>query len=146
MKDGYDISEFHLMLKLGLFRSGKVGNWGYISVCDNPLYLKRPLAEYQRQLYAEKQLGIGLYLHDLYLLQKDNIEGTYIMVISVCRTNLNCKEKIYVLKLLSNIPTADIKTAIMNGTLFKKRSSIIQRQSNRRSIDTSPINSIPRKH
>ena len=147
MKDNYTISEFQLMLKLGLFKSGKVGNWGYVSIYNNPLYLKKSLDEYWSQLYAKKQLGVGLYLQDLYLLQKDdNNRGIYIMVISVCRTSLNHKERVYALKLLSSHSIHDIKDAIMNSTLSKKQTLINQWQPNRRRIDTSPINSVSRKY
>jgi hypothetical protein len=148
MKDHYTIQEFYLMLKLGLFRNGKVGNWGYISSGDiNRCFLKRPLTEYQNRLYAKKQLGIGLYLLDLYLLEKaDNNRGTYIMIISVCRTTLSHKEKIYILRLAGIHPVANTKEAIISGSLSRKRKSIFARKPGKATFDASPLNSVPRKY
>lgn len=147
MKDHYTIQEFYLMLKLGLFKSGKVGNWGYVSINSNPLYLKKSIDKYQDQLYAKKQLGIGLYLLDLYLLERNNNnQGAYIMVVSVCRTTLNYKEKIYVLKLESIHNVADIKDAIVSGSLSRKRKSVFGRKSRKATFDASPLNSVRRKY
>ncbi|MFV0332166.1 MAG: hypothetical protein ACK5KL_20440 [Dysgonomonas sp.] len=147
MKDHYTIPEFYMMLKLGLFRSGKIGNWGYVSINKEPLYLKKTLCGYQNQPYAKKQLGIGLYLLDLYLLERNNNnQGTYMMVISVCRTSLDYKEKIYVLKLESIHNVADVKEAVLSGNLSRKRKSIFGRKSRKATFDASPINSVPRKY
>jgi hypothetical protein len=146
MKDHYTIQEFYLMLKLGLFRSGKVGNWGYISINKEPLYLKKPLEEYQNRLYAKKQLGIGLYLLDFYLLEKgaDN-RGVHMMVVSVCRT-LSDKERIYVLKLAGTHDATYLKEAVTNGNLSRKRKSVFRREPKKSTFDASPLNSVPRKH
>jgi hypothetical protein len=141
MKDDYTISEFHTLLKLNLFKSGKVWNWGYVSICDNPLYLKKPLTEYQNQSYAKKQLGIGLYLLDLYLLQND----LYVMIITVCRTDINHKEKIYALKLSSTLPVDAIKNAIQESVPYVS-SFTRKKTTTHRRIDTSPINSYTRKY
>ncbi|MDR1501097.1 MAG: hypothetical protein LBT43_01405 [Prevotella sp.] len=147
MKDHYTIQEFYLMLKLGLFRNGKVGNWGYISINKEPFYQKKSLEEYQVRLYAKEQLGIGLYLLDLYLLEKgNNNQGTYIMVISVCRAILDYKEKTYVLKLVSSHRTTNIRDAIITGSLSRKRKSVFGRKSRKATFDASPLNSVPRKY
>lgn len=120
MKDYYTISEFYLMLKLGFFKSGKVEDRGYFTSGEmNNIFLTKSLDQYQRQLYAKKQLAIGLYLLDFFLLKKESNFATYIFVISVCNTTLNNKEKIYVLKLSKASVDTDINTFI--DTLFSKQ-------------------------
>lgn len=147
MKDHYTISEFYLMLKLGLFRNGKVGNWGYLSVNRELLCLGKPPEEYRGQLYAKKQLGTGLYLLDLYLLEKGgNNRRVYMMVIAVCRTTLRHKEKIYVLKLTGIHNVAEIEEAVGSGSLSRKRKSVLRRKPGKAAFDSSPLNSVPRKH
>lgn len=141
MKDSYSIPEFYLLLKLGLFKGGKVGNWGHVSVCTNPLYLRKPLEEYQKQFYAKTQLGVGLYLQDLYLLQ----ENLYIMVVAVCRTSMKRKEKIYILKLYSNYPVEGMTKAIKESVLYKKPISIRTTKMQHRRVTGSPLNAFFRK-
>ena len=147
MKDHYTIQEFYLLLKLGIFRNGKVGNWGYVSSGSiNEFFLKKNQKEYRNQNYAKKQLGIGIYLLDLYQLEKQNNQGVFIMFIATCRTTLSQKEKIYRLRLTSVFLVNDVKLATEEGTLSRKRKSIFRKSPLRRRIDASPINSVRGQH
>lgn len=148
MKDDYTISELYLMLKLGLFKSGKITKRGYLSSGSiNERFLLKPLSEYAEQLYAQKQLAIGLYLLDSFVLTKNNNnQVTYILVMCVCRTNLNNKEKIYVLR-LSGIPSGTDIIALMSGEIvIRKRKSVFRKKPGKSFFDASPLNSVSRKH
>jgi hypothetical protein len=146
IKSYYDIQEFYLMLKLGLFNGGRVGNWGYVSCGNiNTCFLKKPLIEYQNQHFCRIQLAIGMYLSGMYLLENKN-KTTYILIISVCRAILGDKEKIYVLKLVSTHAPADLKDAVITGSLSRKRQSVYRRALRKAAFDGSPLNSLQRKH
>ncbi|NDV78485.1 hypothetical protein [Dysgonomonas sp. 511] len=143
MKDHYTIQEFYLLLKLDLFRGGKVGNWGYISQGNiNGCFLRKPFEDYENQSYAKAQLNIGLYLLDLYPISKHE----HIMVISVCRTTLSYKEKVYVLKLSGNYGFDETRTAIEDSSLSKRRRSVFRKKAGRARFDGSPLNAIERRH
>lgn len=145
MKGRYSISEFYLLLKLGIFRGGKVDGLGSVSCSDaNTAFLRKPLAEYQRKVYFKKQLGTGLYLLDLYPLEKRDNRGAHIMV--VCRTTLSYKEKIYVLKLTGTSNVSDIKATVENGTSARKRKPVFGRKKRKSTFDSSPLNSVRRKY
>lgn len=149
MKNFYTTSDFYLMLKLGLFRGGEVEKWGDISVLNNNniLFLKKNIEEYKNQLFAKRQLTNGLYLLDFYLHQRyTNNQSDYIVIISVCKTTLCNKDKIYVLKLSNSQTVENTINIIKNGDLPRKRRSLFRRKSNKRTFDSSPLNSIPRKH
>jgi len=148
MKTHYSIAEFYLLLKLGLFRGGNVGNWGYILNCNrSPIILRKSIDQYYKQLYAKKQLNTGLYLLDVYPSEKyGNNQGVYIVIISVCRTNLFNKEKIYILKLISPHNIADINILLNEEAIIKKRKSIFRKKPTRRIFDSRPLNSITRKY
>lgn len=148
VKDSYNIPELYRMLKLGLFKSGKITKRGYLSSGTiNECFLRKPLNEYNEQIYAKKQLAIGLYLLDLFQLAIDkNNKATYILVICVCRTNLNYKEKIYVLR-LSHIPLGTDIIALISGEIvIRKYKSVFRKKLGRSFFDASPLNSVSRKH
>lgn len=147
MKTPYTISEFYLLLKLGIFREGNVANWGYLSYNKIILpLLRKPVESYRNELY-KKQLGTGLYLLDIYLNNKNSSNlGEYILVISVSNMNIPSREKIYILKLTSQNDTQYLKTAITEGTLSRKRTSFFRKKLRRATFDSKPFNSIERKH
>ena len=116
MKKDYTIQEFYLLLKLGIFQSGKVGDWGYVSSDSSSLcILKKSVSEYENRPLTKKQLGVGLYLLDLYLLEKDKYRNTHIMVVSVYRATTG-QAKVYVLKLITGQKTEEVKTAITESS------------------------------
>ncbi len=147
MADHYTISDFYLLLKLGLFKGGKVGNWGYVSASNlNSYFLDRPISEYHNKPLIKKQLSIGLYLLNLYLLSQKGNQRTYIMIMSVCRTTLEKEEKIYVLSLTSTYPVDEMQTAIIEGNLSKRRKSVFRRKARKATFEAAPINSVSRKY
>lgn len=147
MKNHYTISEFYLLLKLGIFRGGNVANWGYISHDKGVLPLLRKLPETYRDELYKKQLGTGLYLLDIYLHNKYRSKlGEYILVISVSRMAIPGKEYTYILKLISEHDTHYLKTAVTKGILSRKRTSVFRKKPGRAIFDSKPFNSIERKH
>lgn len=170
MNNRYTITDFYLFLKLGLWKTGSVANWGSISNVlvyrkvnnsgfvslgnksltqrDSPLVTKRPVSYYQNLLYPKKQLGIGIYLLDFYLLAKNNYnkESNYMMVISTCRSNLENKEYIYYLKVTNYLDILNFKAAIDNQETAQKRTSLFRRSISYRRPDTSPLHSVRRKY
>lgn len=156
----YSISDFYLLLKLGLFRSGNVSGWGYLSVNGiRSCFLRKPPEAYTDNYRAKKQLGIGIYLLDLYLWQKSiNDRDTYILVISVNRNILSHNTKVYVLKLRSCneiTDTADIREAVEESAFSsfydsssssypdrrpRRRKSIFRKRPNKPGFDFSPLN------
>lgn len=147
MKTHYTIPEFYLLLKLGIFRGGNVANWGYISEDKGVLpLLRKPVDSYRNDLY-KKQLNTGVYLLDIYLYNKNSIkQGEYILVISVCHMLIPNKEKIYVLKLTSQLDTHYLKAAVIGGVLSRKRTSVFRKKPGKATFDSKPFNSIERKH
>ena len=150
MKDNCSISDFYLVLKLGIFNSMRVENKGCFSLSEtNNTFLRKPLSSYLNQDYAKKQLSIGLYLMDSFLLTKNNRTATHILVIAVCRTSLAKKKNIYVVKLSETPATNDIITLLNESLSFsssRKRKSVFRRRSKQSHFDYSPLNSTPRKH
>lgn len=147
MKDSCSLTEFYLMLKLGFFKSSQVEDVGYLSSATiHESFLSKPLNEYKEQTFAKKQLAIGLYLLDSFLLTKyENNQGVYILVVCVCRTNLNNKDKIYALR-LSQVPAdSDIVALISGEVTQKKRTPYFRRKSRRSYLDSNPMNAIPRR-
>lgn len=148
MKDSCSISEFYLMLKLGFFKSAKVENRGYFSISSiNEHFLRKPLSAYQDQYYAKKQLAIGLYLLDSYLLSKSSSNtATYLLIIAVCQTTLEHKENIYIVKVSDIGIETDVISLLNEGVpATKKRKSVFRKRSRKPYFDSSPLNSVPRK-
>lgn len=170
MNNQYSISDFYLFLKLGLWKRGYVANWGAISsilTCkrsgegefsylgnktltdkDNIFFGKKPVSYYHNQLHAKHALGIGLYLLDFYLSDRQsyNNENTYILVICVCRSNLQNKEYIYYLQVTNSLDIVKFRIAIENRENSRKRTSVFRQKPSQRTFDSSPINSVRRKH
>lgn len=147
MKNSYTISEFYLLLKLGIFTGGNVANWGYISPDKGivPL-LRKPPESYRDELY-KKQLGTGVYLLDFYLHSKKSSKlGEYILVISVYHMTVPGKKKIHILNLTSERDTQFLKQAIMEGILSRKRTSVFRKKPGKATFDSKPFNSEVRKH
>lgn len=145
MKKQYTISEFYLLLKLGIFREGNVANWGYISTNKGmvPL-LRKPPESYKNALYR-KQLNTGIYLLDIYLHNKNHSkQGEYIVVISVCHMTIPGKERMYVLRLTSRHDTHHLRKAVTEGVLSRKRTSIFRKKPGKATFDSSPLNSVVR--
>lgn len=151
MKSGCSITDFYLMLKLGIFDSARVENVGYFSRNEiNNVFLKKPLSAYENQVYAKKQLSLGLFLLDCFLLTIDNNKATYMLVVSVCRISLVNKERLYVLKLSDISATANIESILSYGggasSSRRRRKSVFSKRSRNTLFDYTPLNSTPRKY
>lgn len=138
MKTTYTISEFYLLLKLGIYSKGNVANWGYISMADGAA-LKKTDEAYQNRLF-KTQLDANTYILDFYPLNNNwsSSYNDFILVIGIHQ--LNKKEKIHILKLTSANEGSYLKTAIEQSDLAYKRKSTLRKRSRVSTFDASPIN------
>jgi len=139
----YTIQQFHTLLKLGIFKSGKVADWGYVSSGSiNHSLLRKPVAEYETRPLVKKQLGIGLHLLDFYLLGKNDHRSTHIMVVSAHRVAIEQEAKVYVLKLVTTHKNEAIKTAVKENESLEKAQKYVYKIKPRKEA----IGGISRKH
>ena len=143
MKKEYTIQEFYLLLKLGIFQSGKVGDWGYISTDSSLCVLKKTVTEYENRPLIKKQIGVGLYLLDLYLLEKDKFRNTHIMVVSVYRA-ATAQTKVYVLKLITAQKVEEVKSAIQeNASLTNTQKYVYKIKPSKQTV---AVGKVSKKH
>jgi hypothetical protein len=110
-----NIQQFYLLLKLGIFKSGKVADWGYVSLDSRRrCFLRKSVAQYELRPLIKKQLDVGLYLLDLYLLEKNDHRNTHIMVVSVHRAAA-AQTKVYVLRLTTLHKAEEVKAIVEKG-------------------------------
>jgi hypothetical protein len=146
MKDSYSIQNFYLLLKLGIFKSGKIADWGHISLDDSRhCLLKKSVAEYETRPLIKKQLDVGLYLLDLYLLEKNDHRNTHIMVVSVYRA-ATAQTKVYVLKLITIHKVEEIRTAIKESTTMPQKRTLYSITPKRLFADGGRMGKISQKH
>lgn len=144
MKTSYTISEFYLLLKLGIFKQGQVGNWGYITTA-NAVALRKPHGAYRNELF-KTPLDTNTYLLDFYPLNNNRASSykDFILVIGI--RQLQKREYIYILKLTSANEAPYLKTAIENSDLAHKRKSMFRRKGRVSTFDASPLNTAPRSN
>ena len=121
----YSVSDFLKFLKLGLWSRGYVKDWGFIEkiklsrdgYAKNDCFIKKWPEEYREKSWCfKKQLGIGLYLQDLYPLYAQ-VDGysricSHMLVISVCRLKGVFEEHIYYLKVTNRDSISEFKELI----------------------------------
>lgn len=112
----YTLSAFYLLLKLGLWHSGKVFKWGYVETCnrDNAYVDKMCIPFFRTKPkfpLAKKQLGIGIYLLNTSLVEQNVITNdiTHIVEIAVCKTTMAYVESIYYLKVRNKKTILDFR-------------------------------------
>ena len=154
----YNVTELYLYLKLGIWRSGRVANWGHVEKVevksDNSTaggyYVSKALDRYCAFSDA-KQLGIGLYLLDLHLVKRDvrNNRIVYLAIIAVCKTTMAQIETIYCLQITNSIELGALQKLITDNpaqSTMRKRKSPFRVSKTPRTFDSSPIHSVRRKH
>lgn len=121
----YSVSDFLKFLKLGIWNRGFVKDWGFIEnikpgsdgYAKNDCFIKRLPHEYLDKGWCfKKQLGIGLYCHDLYPLYAQ-VDGysricTHMLVISECRLNGVFEERVYYLKVTNRDALSEFRELI----------------------------------
>lgn len=172
MTESYGLSDFYLLLKLGLWKSGEVLNWGriekvsviknngfhdisevnYFTFRNNSLYLKKPLQYYLEQPFSKMMLTRGVYLLDHYLLEKKAYrEGekqlkTYIIIISTSRLDFENREYTYILKVSNYLDELNFTSVMREGKKARKRKSYFRKRSSARIPEFMPINARERKY
>lgn len=115
----YSISELCVFLKLGIWTEGEVSNLGFVSVKNDIYNFGTDIEFYQKQKYEKGQWGIGLYLNDWVLVDKNDKINTYVAVVTVCNKIFEYKEKVYFLKIQSTIELS--KQTILSDKPPKRR-------------------------
>jgi len=172
MTESYGLSDFYVLLKLGLWKSGEVLNWGriekvsliknndfndisdvnYLTFRNNSLYLKKPLKYYLDQPLYKKMLGRGVYLLDHYHLGKKAFrEGerelkTYIIIISTSRFDFESREYTYILKVTNYLDELNFTSVVTEGKRARKRKSYFRKKSSSRRPEFMPINAKERRY
>lgn len=168
--NSYTLQEFYLYLKLGIWTSGTVDGWGFVQqVTVYPdgmsnkgcFVLKMPKAYKDELQQSRQQLSAGLQLLDLYSLEEQQTSKynnkykiySHLAVVGDCRLRGAYDEQIYYLKITNSDPITTFRTKIYDSkqveiSAFKKnnRSTILRKKRRVSRIDTSPINSVTRKH
>ena len=154
----YTITELYLYLKLDMWNSGRVARWGHVKKVDiendnstnTGYYLPKVLNSYT-SFSPAKQLGIGLYLLDLYLVKRDvwNRQLVYLAVIAVCQTTMAHIKTVYCIEITNSIELGALRELMTDNpaqSSMRKRKSPFRVSRTPRTFDSSPINSIRRKH
>lgn len=154
----YTVTDLYLQLKLDIWRSGRVSRWGHVekinvrsdNSTNSGYYIPKALKSYS-SFSPAKQLGIGLYLLDLHLVKRDvwNRQLVYIAVIAICRSTMAKIETIHCLQITNSIELGALHNLITDNpaqSSKRKRKSPFRVSRTPRTFDSSPINSVPRKH
>lgn len=154
----YTITDLYLYLKLNIWRSGRVARWGHVSKVDvnkdnstnSAYYVSNPLDSYT-SFSPAKQLNTGLYLLDLQLVKRDvwNRKLVYLAIIAVCRTTMAKIETIHCLQITNSMELGAFCNLLTDNpaqSSKRKRKSPFRVGTTPRTFDSSPINSVRRKH
>jgi hypothetical protein len=146
MIDGkYTIAELYLSLKLDIWRQGDVDGWGLVEKLpvfeDKSVNIVsvKPAKDYLSSFLIKKHLDIGLYLLDLYLLEKNEPgETVSIAVIAVCQTTMEHLKSVTYLKITNALKLEELQTIVSeNPTVPRKKTSYTP---NMKDIYASPLN------
>jgi|GEM_PF-2247537 len=172
MTEGCSLSDFYMLLKLGLWNSGEVLNWGriekvfiiknkesdnisginYFTFRNNSLYLKKSLQYYLEQPLPKKMIARGTYLLDYYLLDKKaDMSGekqlkTYVVVISTSRFDFENREYTYILRVSNYSEELSFLSVISEGKSSRKRKSYFRKKTSARRPEFMPINARERRY
>jgi len=160
----YTLSDFYLYLKLGIWHTGDVDSWGLVQkinviadgITNKGCFTIKQPKEYRTEKINKTELHRGLYLLDLYPLDIGQTSKynnkykiyNYLVVISECRLKGAFEEHIYYLKVTNNKPLEQFSKITGGGAATMKRSNWSPIKPKRRisRFDSSPLNSVKRKH
>lgn len=160
----YTLSELYLLLKLGIWQSGNVDNWGLVQKIDvypdgktnKGCFVTKQPEEYKKNEIIRTELRKGLYLLDMYSLDEQQTAKynnkykiyTYLIVISECRLKGTFEEHIYYLKITNYQTFEQFRKQLYDGVVPIKRSNWSPLKPKRRvsRFDNSPLNAVRRKH
>lgn len=154
----HSITELYLYLKLDIWRSGRVANWGHVKKTDiksdkstaSGYFVSKTLDRYT-SFSPAKQLGIGLYLLDLHLVKRDisNRKTVCLAIVAVCKTTMAQIEMIHCLQIINSMEPGALQKLITDNPAqasMRKRKSPFRVSTTPRTFDASPIHSVRRKH
>lgn len=159
----YTLSEFYLYLKLGIWQTGDVEGWGFVQRADiysdgltNKGFITlKQREEYKKDEIIKTELHAGLCLVDMYPLDIQQTSKynnkykiyNYLVVISECRLKGTFEENIYYLKITNYKPMEQFRKIINDGAQMRKSNwSPIKPKRRTSRFDSSPLNSVTRKH
>lgn len=108
METKYSVSEFYMLLKLGIWKQGVVNFWGQAEILPswNEFLLSKNLHDcYNERSPIKKHLGIGLYMLDLFYIGQDTLRNTniYQMIVAVCRSDMRHMEALYNIRVTNSL-------------------------------------------
>lgn len=112
----YSISEFNMLLKLGIWETGIVKFWGQVDTIgkENNFFHSVSANRYDTASLIRKHLDTGLYLLDLFFTGRDTTQGvnSYRLVIAVCRNDMAHLETLHHIQVSNSIPAGDFFSAV----------------------------------
>jgi hypothetical protein len=129
----YNVQEFYLHLKLGIWQSGQVAGWGHVETAkvrsdlmtDKGFFIHKALNTYFHSPLIKKHLSSGLFLLDLYCQNKrnDTREYVHIAVIAVCRATADYIKSVECLRITNKSDTCKFMQLIQYPASVKTSGS-----------------------
>lgn len=113
METKYSVSEFYMLLKLGIWRRGTVNFWGQVEILPswNDFLLSKNLHDcYNESSLIKKHLSVGLYMLDLFYIGQDTLrnQNIYQLIVAVCRSDMRHMEALYNIRVTNSLPASDL--------------------------------------
>lgn len=120
MSHSFSVGEFYMLLKLGIWRSGRVDFWGQSDVtplADNVFFPNNSHSRYVTNPLIRKHLYPGIYLLDLFYMGRDVKRGmnTYRLIVAVCRNDLAHLEAVYQVQVSNPLPMKEFYVILNEG-------------------------------
>ena len=114
MRWHYSLSDFYVLLKLGIFRGGNIKNLGRVRICNESFCFRKELTNYEQKQLCYRQISLGIYLLDLFQISKEkNAEKVFIMRLFVFSGGMNNDSKEVLLKITTQASGSKIKRISM---------------------------------
>jgi hypothetical protein len=128
----YSLHEFYLCLKLGIWQSGQVAGWGQAETAkvysdlttDKGFFVHKAMNTYIHSPLIKKTLSSGLFLLDLYCLNK-NTDGKYvhIAVVAVCCATTDYIKSVECLRITNQLDTSKFLQLLQDPASVKTSGS-----------------------
>lgn len=116
MRWHYTISDFFMLLKLGIFREANIKNLGRVRMYKNDPPFFRGKLDWNSDLSEYKQIGLGIYILNLFQLSKErNTEKVFIMRLSIPVNASGISRKTLTLKIITKASASKIKRVLTNN-------------------------------
>ncbi|MDR1198773.1 MAG: hypothetical protein LBK94_07130 [Prevotellaceae bacterium] len=124
----YNVQEFYLHLKLGIWQSGQVAGWGHVETAkvrsdlmtDKGFFIHKALNTYFHSPLIKKHLSSGLFLLDLYCLNKNTAEKyVHVAVVAVCRATVDYIKSVECLRIINQLDACKFLQLLQNPASVK---------------------------